>query len=86
MKTLTVRLPHALIAEIEREAQARRVSKSDVLRDRLQQPRRNNVSGTTMMDVAGDLIGSIKGLPRDLSTHKKRYLAALIRDKKLHRR
>lgn len=86
MKTLTVRLPDALVTEIEHESRARRVSKSDVVRERLHQPHRTAQKGGSMRDLIGDLIGSVEGLPADLSRHKKKYLPALIRAKKLPRR
>jgi Ribbon-helix-helix protein, copG family len=35
MKTLTVRLPESLVAEIDAESRDRRMSKSDVVRERL---------------------------------------------------
>jgi len=35
MKTLTVRLPDVLVKRIEQESQARRLSKSDIVRERL---------------------------------------------------
>jgi Arc/MetJ-type ribon-helix-helix transcriptional regulator len=38
MKILTVRLPDALVAEIEAEARRRTISKSDVVRERLTRP------------------------------------------------
>jgi Arc/MetJ-type ribon-helix-helix transcriptional regulator len=73
MKTLTVRLPEALITQIEAESRRRRLSKSDVVRERLTQAggrRRQPAS----LDAIADLIGSVDGLPRDLSTRKKKYL------------
>jgi len=84
MKTLTVRLPEALVAEIERESQVRRVSKSDVVRERLSRAR--NGAGGSMRDLVGDLIGSVGRLPADLSSKKKKYLPELIRAEKHHRR
>ncbi len=36
MRTLTLRLPETLIAAIENEARARRLTKSEVVRDRLE--------------------------------------------------
>lgn len=87
MKTLTVRLPEKVVAEIEAESRLRNVSKSDVVRERLQQPYQANPrQGGNVMDLIGDLVGSVKGPPRDLSANKKKYLPALIRAKKLHRR
>jgi Arc/MetJ-type ribon-helix-helix transcriptional regulator len=85
MKTLTIRLPDSLVVEIEQESQARRVSKSDVVRERLRQPRRD-APGHSMRDLAGNLIGSVRGLPSDLSSNKKKYLPDLIRAEKHHRR
>jgi hypothetical protein len=37
MKTLTVRIPESLFAEITRESVARKISKSEVIRQRLEQ-------------------------------------------------
>jgi len=87
VKTLTIRLPDSLLMEIEHESQSRRVSKSDVVRERLRQPGRP-APGGNMRDLIGDLIGSVRndGLPADLSSNKKKYLPALIRAKKHHRR
>jgi hypothetical protein len=73
MKTLTVRLPEALVAEIEAESRDRRRSKSDVVRERLSRasgPRRR----TAPPDLIADLVGSVNGLPGDLSQRKKAYL------------
>ena len=36
MKTLTVRLPEPLVADIEEESRGRKISKSDVVRERLE--------------------------------------------------
>ncbi len=83
MKTLTVRLPDALVVESEQESRSRRVSKSDVVRERLLgSPSRE----AGMRGLIQDLIGSVKGLPSDLSTNKKKYLAEAIRGQKRHRR
>ena len=105
MKSLTIRLPAALAERIEREAAACHVSKSDVLRECLDQPALPPVETSGMPEIleecwrapnaakgmrelSGDLIGSVRddGLPTDLSSNKKKYLPALIRAKKRHRR
>jgi Arc/MetJ-type ribon-helix-helix transcriptional regulator len=85
---MTIRLPDSLVTEIEHESQSRRVSKSDVVRERLRQPHPQAAAGGSMRDLIGDLIGSVRndGLPADLSSNKKKYLPALIRAKKRHRR
>jgi Arc/MetJ-type ribon-helix-helix transcriptional regulator len=88
MKSLTIRLPESMVAEIEGESQRRNVSKSDVVRERLHHPQAAVNAGGNMRDLIGDLIGSVRndGLPSDLSSNKKKYLPALIRAKKRHRR
>ncbi|MGH7822994.1 MAG: CopG family transcriptional regulator [Candidatus Binatia bacterium] len=75
MKTLTVRLPEPLVAEIEAESRARKMSKSDVVRDRLRRVP-SPVRGRLDEAVAriADLIGSVEGLPSDLSARRKAYL------------
>ncbi|HUF41765.1 MAG TPA: hypothetical protein VMR20_07395 [Verrucomicrobiae bacterium] len=74
MKTITVRLPEPLVAEIEAESRGRKCSKSDVVRERLQRVGSARPSLSKPLDAIADLIGSVKGLPRDLSKRKKRYL------------
>jgi Arc/MetJ-type ribon-helix-helix transcriptional regulator len=75
MKTLTVRLPEALVAQIEAESRSRRLSKSDVVRERLSTPARGRRKSSALDSIA-DLIGSVDTLPADLSAHKKRHLRA----------
>jgi len=74
MKTITVRLPEALAADIESESKATGTSKSDVVRSRLESaaPPRS----IAFFDLASDLIGSVddSSLPRDISSRKKVYL------------
>jgi Arc/MetJ-type ribon-helix-helix transcriptional regulator len=76
MKTITVRLPEPLVAEIEAESCGRKCSKSDVVRERLQQVDRTRSGRSTPLGAIADLIGSVAGLPADLSARKKRYLKA----------
>lgn len=73
MKTLTVRLPQSLAADIESEARGRGIPKSDVVRQRLQLAG-GAVSPSVSLQAIADLIGSVDGLPNDLSIEKKRYL------------
>jgi Arc/MetJ-type ribon-helix-helix transcriptional regulator len=83
MKTLTVRLPESLAADIEKESRARRVSKSDIVRERLQRARTEE--NDDPLASIRDLIGSVEGLPPDLSTRKKEYLRDLIHARKRSR-
>ena len=73
MKTLTVRLPEPLVADIEAESRGRKISKSDVVRERLElAPRKRR--RTTSLNAIADLIGSVDDLPTDLTARKKQYL------------
>lgn len=73
MKTLTVRLPEPLVADIEAESRGRKISKSDVIRERLEtEPRKRRRS--TSLNAITDLIGSVDGLAADLSARRKDYL------------
>jgi hypothetical protein len=74
MKTLTVRLPEKLAAQIEAESRSRKVSKSDVIRERLIHPG-SRYRRASSLERISDLVGSVDGLPTDLSTRKKKYLA-----------
>ena len=74
MKTLTVRLPEALVAQIEAESRRRRLSKSDVVRERLTAAQRPRGRRPTLLDAIADVVGSVVGLPRDVSGRTKKYL------------
>lgn len=73
MKTLTVRLPAAIVADLETESRERHCSKSDIVRERLTRAGRSR-RRITPLDAISDLIGALDGLPADLSSRKKAYL------------
>jgi Arc/MetJ-type ribon-helix-helix transcriptional regulator len=90
MKTLTVRVPESLVMEIEHESQARRVSKSEVVRERLHHSQRAMHAGGSMRDLIGDILdeswqAKVPNRPRRFLSPKKQKLAEIIRAKKLHR-
>lgn len=76
MKTLTIRLPDPVAAEIEAESRTRKISKSDVVRERLRVVRGPAQRAKAPLHAIADLVGSVDGLPADLSARKKRYLQA----------
>ena len=73
MKTLTVRLPEALVAEIEAESRELQRSKSDVVRERLTLVGKQR-SRPAPLGAIADLVGAVDGLPVDLSGRTKAYL------------
>ena len=72
-QTISFKLSKELLAELEREAKARRVPKSVVLRESLQATLRPRARGRrgSCFDLARDLAGSVTGLPRDLANNPK---------------
>jgi hypothetical protein len=76
VKTVTVRLPEPLIAEIDAESRERGISKSDVVRERLEAGAGYGRSSRTgSFERIADLVGSVDDrLPADLSARKKHYL------------
>jgi len=84
MKTLTVRLPDSLVAQIESESRERKLSKSDIVRERLS-AKAASASRNHGLDDIADLIGSLDHLPPDLSSRKKEYLKATGYGRKRHR-
>jgi hypothetical protein len=82
MKSLTVRLPDQLAMDIEEESRERHCAKSDIVRERLQRGAGFVGDSSKRLNVIADLIGSVDGLPADLSARKKRYLKALGYGKK----
>ncbi len=82
MRSLTVRLPDRLVMEIEAESRERNCAKSDVVRERLQRGAGPARDSSTRLNLVADLIGSVDGLPADLSKKKKRYLKTTAYGKK----
>jgi hypothetical protein len=74
MKTLTVRVPEVLVAQIEAESRRRRLSKSDVVRERLTGANRGRPRPPALLGAIADVVGSVDRLPRDLSARTKKYL------------
>jgi hypothetical protein len=74
MRSVTIRLPEPLSAEIEAEARRRNMTRSAVVRERLERGRTRSRSEEAPQ--IADLVGSIDGLPADLSERKEEYLKA----------
>jgi hypothetical protein len=63
-----------MVAEIEEESRKRKLSKSDIVRERLQSGPRRGQRRSASLDAIADLIGSVDGPPEDLSARMKHYL------------
>jgi len=75
------------VANIEGESRRRKISKSDVVRERLDRAPRYFRAHASSFAAIADLIGSIEGLPTDLATEKKQYLRiSRYGHSRLHRR
>ncbi|MSR65617.1 MAG: ribbon-helix-helix protein, CopG family [Verrucomicrobiae bacterium] len=69
MTTISLKLPDALEAQLNAEAKRRRTTKSAIVRDAVEQSLRKKKGFVTCADLAGNLVGSLRG-PRDASTNK----------------
>jgi hypothetical protein len=85
MRSLTVRLPDQLVTEIEAESRERNCAKSEVVRERLQRGAEPTSNSSAGLSLIADLIGSVDGLPPDMSGRRKRYLKTRGYGKKLAR-
>ena len=74
MQTISLKVPDELLEHLEKEAKARRITKSVLVRESLEKALRPTVPGaSSCYDLARDLAGIVKGMPRDLA-HNPRYL------------
>jgi predicted DNA-binding protein len=73
MNTISLKLPDSLLKRLEAAARARGTTKSSVVRQCLEQSLDARPSGdeVSCYDLAADLVGSLKGLPRDLATNPR---------------
>jgi hypothetical protein len=73
MQTISLKLPDNLLVRLESEAKARRVTKSWFVRESLEKAlgKQNGDSAVSCYDLARDLAGSVKGLPKDLADNPK---------------
>jgi len=73
MQTISLKLPDHLLAQLEKEAKARRVTKSLLIRESLEKAlaTQSRTGAPSCFDLARDLAGSVKGLPEDLAQNSK---------------
>ncbi len=73
MNTISLKLPDRLLERLESESRARGTTKSSLVRECLEKSLDAGTVGgkATCYDLARDLAGSLKGLPRDLATNPK---------------
>ena len=71
MQTISLKLPDALLRQLESEARLRRVTKSHLVRVSLEKALAGGKegAGVSCYDLARDLAGKVKGLPKDLATN-----------------
>jgi hypothetical protein len=88
MKTLVVKIPEKLAAEIESEAKAARKSKSEVVRQWLERGREGGPRRLSFWDVTHEQVEKLppdSTLPPDFSARKKYYLRKWGFGKRRHR-
>jgi hypothetical protein len=74
MQTISLKLSDDLLAELEREAKTRRITKSVLVRESLEAALRGRTRrAASCYDLARDLAGTVKCMPRDLA-HNPKYM------------
>ena len=73
MDSLSLKLPKRLHAKLAAAARRRRLSKSAIAREALETclSGKNGGPRPSALEMIGDLVGCLKGGPRDLSYNKK---------------
>lgn len=73
MQTISLKLPDDLLTQLDGEARARQVTKSALVRESLEKALRkpSQAGAVSCYDMARDLAGTVKGLPKDLATDPK---------------
>ena len=74
MKPLTIRLADEVMSELEKDAETRNTTVSNVVRECIvgYQVKRKKPADT--MSLIEDLVGSVGDLPHDMSANTKQYL------------
>lgn len=70
MTTISLKLPAPLNLRVESEARRRRMTKSQVVRECVEQSLNGPAKDVSCHDLASDLAGSLSG-PKDLATNPK---------------
>jgi len=73
VKTISLKLPDSLLLLLEQESRHRRTNKSALVRAALERELSEAKRGDagSCHDLAHDLAGCLKGLPKDLSTNSR---------------
>jgi len=73
MQTISLKLPEALLAALEKESRLRRMNKSALVRAALERELASAKARKkpSCYDLARDLAGSLQGLPKDIATNPK---------------
>jgi len=72
VRTISLKLSADLLEQLTSEAKARRITRSDLMRKILESElgEKHQASSPSCYDLARDLAGSVKRLPRDLANPK----------------
>lgn len=81
---ISVRLEERLLRRLRAEARKRRVPRSDLIREALQLyfDAGTGSGADRPIDRVRDLVGSLRGGPRDLGARHREHLSALVRDRR----
>lgn len=69
-RVLTLKVSEQLAAAVDAAARSRGMTRSRLVREALEAHLRRSATAASVLDRTGDLAGSLKGLPRDLSSNR----------------
>jgi len=67
MRTISLKLPEALLEELDRAAKEKQMTRSTLIRKSLERTLHQQRGPVSCYDLARDLAGSVKGMPADLA-------------------
>lgn len=74
MKPLTIRLADEVMSELEKDAETRNTTVSNVVRECIAGYQAKRKKPADTMSLIEDLVGSVGDLPQDMSVNTKQYL------------
>jgi len=74
MKSLTLRIEEGLHRWLETEARRLGRTKSEIVREALEDKRKGKSRKPSLHDIMKDACGSIKGAPKDLSRNQRKHM------------
>lgn len=81
-RQVSLRLPEKLISQLDRRANRQRQTRSELIREILEQDLRGGGTPDHPYARVHDLVGSVSGGPPDMGARHRKYLVESIRERR----